>query len=412
MNNPFQLSEFVGVALGEGVIRGVLARRRGKKLELRRMVRREFAADQLAEALKAVFDELSPGRETVILIAATLPGDSCFGCELPELKGEQLRSALEFELPRRLPAIPPDYRLEYSSQPGRDGLRRYVVQVFPGAAAEPLLAALSAVGRGVDELAHPLLLLPELPVGAATRFPEMSGPFCWQDGVFQYPAADRSKVNQALSEVLGARFLLKEGEREAVLKEYLTPLTAVLFAAAPGFRRRRAGLGFLPPEFRPRRYRRMGYLAVLLGVLLVGCLALRGCDRVRSFRSEYLRLRDRAEELAERSAKLKRQLAVRDTEWKELKRVLELSPGDHQLLNKLAVLSEKLPKEAQLTSFRMAEGNFDLTLQTSQSNLDATTALRREGGFKINRLQQRRMNDSVTVITMQLTAEPAAEVQP
>ncbi len=406
MNNPFRLGDFAGITIGDGILRAARATRRGKKLLLRKTIRREFAPEQFEEAFRTLFAELALGSETVVLIAATIPGDTCFSCRLPNLKGAQLHSAIEFELPRNLPLMPENPQIQFVARPAAEGLLDATVQVFPAENARALLAALDMANCRIDEILHPLLLLPALSPESPVRLPELPGEFCWKNGAYQFADAPEKDENKELNGLLLDTFDFAGENAQNLLREFVTPLTAILFASTPGFSHRRAGLGILPEHFRPRRYRRLGYLAALLTICLIGTFAVRGFGHLHNFRVRYLELKQRAADLEDRTAKIKRQLAAKDKEFKEIKRVLDLDPGDHEILTRLATLSEKLPREAQLTNFRAADGNIDLTLTTSQSNLDAATPLRREAGYKISRLQQRRMGDTMTVITMQVSPQP------
>ena len=64
--------------------------------------------------------------------------------------------------------------------------------------------------------------------------------------------------------------------------------------------------------------------------------------------------------------------------------------------------SDLLPANVMVSSLRWSETSLDLMLQSEAENLDLPALLRRLPYWKVGQLQQRRMGDTVSMITLKL----------
>lgn len=87
--------------------------------------------------------------------------------------------------------------------------------------------------------------------------------------------------------------------------------------------------------------------------------------------------------------------------------MVSLAAGEPDVLPKLAALTSILPSNVMVSSLRWSESSVDLMLQSEADNLDLPSLFRRIPYWKIGQLQQRRMGDTVTMITLKLV--PAGE---
>ncbi|MBO5688638.1 MAG: hypothetical protein J6S73_01820, partial [Lentisphaeria bacterium] len=67
-----------------------------------------------------------------------------------------------------------------------------------------------------------------------------------------------------------------------------------------------------------------------------------------------------------------------------------------------AELSNALPNSILASNVRLNESGIDLTLHTSAEDVDLAGALRRFPAFKVGTLQNRKVSDTLTVITLRL----------
>ena len=79
------------------------------------------------------------------------------------------------------------------------------------------------------------------------------------------------------------------------------------------------------------------------------------------------------------------------------------------LLNKLYDLSLALPEDALVTQFRFNDGNCDLNIQTQNRN-DISQRLHFPY-WKVNRINQRIVSDTVVTYTISLLKQDQSEVQ-
>ena len=87
---------------------------------------------------------------------------------------------------------------------------------------------------------------------------------------------------------------------------------------------------------------------------------------------------------------------------------MNLKAGEPDVIEKLAVLTELLPSNAMVSSLRWSESSVDLMIQSEAENLDLPALLRRVPYWKVGQLQQRRMGDTVTMITLKLVPNEEA----
>ena len=123
-------------------------------------------------------------------------------------------------------------------------------------------------------------------------------------------------------------------------------------------------------------------------------------DSYRTISNELRRYNKQANDFR---AKLK----TADKESKELTRVLKLSNGEAQLLPKLADLSEALPTDVLLTGISYSDPGYTLVLQTESESVNPAQIFKNLNYWKITQVQQRRLDDSLSMITVRL--EPAGE---
>ncbi|MPN10573.1 hypothetical protein SDC9_157868 [bioreactor metagenome] len=148
-------------------------------------------------------------------------------------------------------------------------------------------------------------------------------------------------------------------------------------------------------------------VSALLVVLLLGNYLWSAVGTWRGNYLEYSRIADERDRVKAENTLLNSKLRTLDKEQRELTRVVALSAGEAEVLAKLAALTSILPSNVMVSSLRWSESSLDLMLQSEAENLDLPALLRKLPYWKIAQLQQRRMGDTVTMITLKL--QPARE---
>ncbi len=386
-------------------VRGVRMRARGRDLEVIRAAVAEHA--DIGEACGRVLEKLSPGGASWLLLGMNLEGGEVFESRLPDASQDALAGALHFEAPREVLTLPEDFLLQYvktsaADTAGEVNLRGYV---FAGKALLKLAPWLAKCRRKLDAFVYPLLALPpDLAAAAKVYMPELEKNFYWQNGMWYANGGAAAANGHEWWTFLHHDCRWPDAGADD-WREYATALTVARF----GLRKLipdpsvLAGINVLPGYLRPARYRTQLRLMALLAVLLLGVALLHGWN---SWRGGYQTYRTLADELAgtrTRVEKLRKQLKTGEKELKEVTRVAELKIGDRDCLAYLGLLSEKLPDDVLVSSFRWNDGSIDLMLQTESTELDMVSFFNRLNGFKVISASQRTNNNSgLTVATVKL----------
>lgn len=387
---------------GDGTLHGVRIQRRHKRLTVIRALEmlpdERSAADRLADLCR----KLERRRDMTLVVGAAFPGAVFFRCRMPEMPLRELASALQFEVPRQVLKLPPEWALQFTADPaGEEGMLNVGVQVTPREALNRFCDLLAELHLQADDCISPFLALPELPAESRVFMPLFEPDFYWADGSF-HPAFAGMHCNGEAVELLKKEFDFADGCRGENFHRFLPELLIARFAAAPGFRRRKAGLELLPKQLRPQRLRSQLRLAVVLLTVLLGMWLWNAGGNILSFHSEYSAITSRTAGYKSRTAEILRRMRSRDKELKEMNRVLEQNFGDRKMPVTLARIANAVPSAVLVSSFRITDTGIDLTLHTAQENLDIGPALRKVPGFKVATLQSRKVNDTLNMITVKL----------
>ncbi len=401
----FGTIEIVSIAGdADGVLHAVRIRCAGK----RKLVVAAASSEPgmlFADALSEVGRAVGVRRDRPLILAPWCANGGVFQTETPILSGNELRSALEFEVPRQLLRPPADFRIVSRVLPRGENAekQRLLVWVADNEKLEPLWVALRTLKWKVDAVTNPFLALPpDFPADAALMLPGVEPDFFWRDGMFHPVAPGRMPDRTPLARWIRNEFEFvgEEGSRADDEPFYPALLTGA------GFLRGEADSdGLIPGALRPRRLRtQLRTLAFLLSLLaLLWCVS--AIRSVAGYYEEYTGIVNRTKAAQRRTTELQRKLRSRDKEQKEMLRVLEAAAGSRDFLANLAELSAALPEDMLVSNLRINDASVDMTLQTSAENPDLGAALRKAPGFKVGTLQNRKINDTLTMIELKLVRQ-------
>ena len=398
MKTSGHFREFAVLAFDSGSVRGCRFRRRGIRYAVERPAVASIDAADPARAWREVFRQLGRGKECPLFLTGALAGGFFFRFSSIELSPRARREALLMELPQRLPVVPENCRFQFFAEKAApDGGVPVNVYAVPGDALEYLAAMLTQSGGRADEFLYPLLAVRggDPPVDLSRIDPD----FGFAEGEWRPIAANPDLT--VWEEEFKAGFLFPEDGGLRV-GEYFECLLAARLVVSPSFRQQERALAFLPSQLRPKRLRnQLGVTALLAGLLLVNYLWMAAgawhdnFERFRRIDSERARLQTE-------NAQLARRARILEKEQRELTRVVNSSAGEADVLAKLAALTSILPSNVMVSSLRWSESSLDLMLQSEAENLDLAALFRRLPYWKVSQLQQRRMGDTVTMVTVKL----------
>lgn len=355
------------------------------------------------EAIRTAIREAGGGQGCLIL-CGDVPGGGFFRCPALPVPGVSARrSALEFELPRRLTEVPADPVIQFIPADGEKNAL-WNVYAFPGSGFLSLAALLSACRKKADELIHPLLAV-------RADDPDVMLPVLEQDFVFsrgQWRAAgEEDRIPSPFwEEEFRKYFILPE---KTPIREYMECLLVMRLLMSNAFRDGERGVRVLPAPLRPKRLR-LHLAATVLLLLLLGGIHLKTVVQSAAARSkEYSTLVSERDNYRRKSSRLRTTLKKEEKENRELQRILQLEEGDRETLTRLEDLTSSLPPDMLVTSLRFNGTTADLMLQSESATANLPAALKSIRYWKIAQLQQRTMGETLTMTVLKLVPSEEAK---
>ena len=219
-----------------------------------------------------------------------------------------------------------------------------------------------------------------------------------------HPEEEGKICNKVLTGLLKKEFHIPD---ELAGKVWTTGFLSCMMLAVCMVRQERNTVGvrcfeLVPQGLRPRRLRSHLRITVFLLAAVFLLYGGRALGAVREYYGQYTKLNTSVKSLKSRTTALQRKLRAKEKDNKEKSRILEQNMDNRELLLLLAELSNALPDSILASNVRLNEGGIDLTLHTSAEDVDLAGALRRFPAFKVGTLQNRKVSDTLTVITLRL----------
>ena len=360
----------------------------------------------LPERLAALGQQLSWGRDQILLIAPSTPGAVFFKMKTATMNKKELASALEFEVPQHILRQGVPIQTEFVSVPCGEDQLELSVWSTPAAELEPLFQALTELKWKADAILSPYLALTASSSGdVAAYFPEFDPEFFWQGDAFHPVDSTQQPDNAPLLAEIREHFHFQQEADIAATKDYLPALLLGKFAMQPDFNGKHQYLEIVPRPLKPQRLRSQLRLALILGSAFVLCYLGNSFDSIRNYNREYNQLKREAASLKTKTTTLQRRMNARNKELKEMTRILDMNLEQRDLIPRLGQLSEALPDNVLVTNLRVNETSIDVTMNTAQENLDLAESLRKISGFKVGTLQNRKVSDTLTTITLKLNRQ-------
>lgn len=395
--------EFAVLAFDAASVRGCLFRRRGAQYAVERGVVETIDPNDPAQAWKQVFRQIGRGKDCPLYLTGALTGGIFFRFHSIELPQRTRREALELELPQRIPVVPEACRFQFfTGEADSEGNVPVNVYAVPGASLEHLAAMLTQAGGKADEFLYPLLAVRE--GDPPVDLPRLDPEFGFADGEWRSLRAVPDFGSWL--KLFDAEFQFPaEGGIRA--EDFFECLLVARLVSSPSFRQQEKSLVLLPSALRPRRLRNQLRVCVLLALLLVANYLWAAFGAWNENYRAFSRVAAERDRIKAENTMLNHKIRTQEKEQRELTRSVGLSAGEPEVLAKLAALTSILPSNVMVSSLRWSESSLDLMLQSEADNLDLPALLRRLPYWKIGQLQQRRMGDTVTMITLKLV--PAGE---
>ena len=380
-------------------------KRSGRKFRLLEFASSDCTADNEVEILRQVLKACNYRPDKILVFTGEIPGGIFFQYEGVTLPIKEEKAALQFELPQHLLKVPEECRCQFAGFDGETpDWRRWQVYAYPAGGMAELVKFWTMAKIKADEFIYPLFGVkndePSVRLtGIEDEFNFVGGEWVAEDNDFTIAAA-------AWRKILSDPLILPEDEQFKI-DEYLDILLVMRFMLSLEFSGNEPAIRAVPGKMRPSRFKNQLMFTLLLLAIIMGSgvwdfivARKKSYDSYRTISNELRRYNKQANDFR---AKLK----TADKESKELTRVLKLSNGEAQLLPKLADLSEALPTDVLLTGISYSDPGYTLVLQTESESVNPAQIFKNLNYWKITQVQQRRLDDSLSMITVRL--EPAGE---
>ena len=359
-------------------------------------------------ALRKALDENGGQISGCMILTGAMESGTFFTCPGAPLNVRAQKSALEFELPLHMLQVPQDCVIQFSrnlakSEGESDTLNVYA---FDSVAINHMASFLTMAKVRADEFIYPLLAIKhdDPPV----CLPEIESGFSWQHGQWVPYSGSAAECNKQWQAVLENNFEFPVG-KEFSVSDYLACLLVMRLIMTKGFASNEPSVRVMPPKLRPSRLRNQVIIMIfLLLVLGLGWGYRFGVEKYNQYQ-KYKELVTENEGIRKKINNVKAELNKANKIRKDLEKNSAVSAGDPVLLNKLYDLSLALPEDALVTQFRFNDGNCDLNIQTQNRN-DISQRLHFPY-WKVNRINQRIVSDTVVTYTISLLKQDQSEVQ-
>jgi hypothetical protein len=186
-------------------------------------------------------------------------------------------------------------------------------------------------------------------------------------------------------------------------EEFKPCLILADYALSGNFRKDKASSMELPEKLMPQRFKFLKIAAIFLAVLT---LLSGGGILARNAWGSHSRLMAVRQEKA-RVKKLIAKLKQENTKNKELdeimQKVSDAVSGQHDALQCLHFLSEKLPAHMWVTSFNSSGTQINMTIKTDRDADNVTSYIRNNPFFNTDNVRKRRNSDGSKYIYMRMT---------
>ena len=398
--------EFAVVGLSSTHVRGCVFRNRKTHFELFSHASAVLDKVDPASAWKEVFRLLSVSGDCPLFLCGALEGGYFFQTRMLALAPKAMREALSLELSQHLLGEVEEGQFQFASFPqnssgsdnGEVGVNVYSV---PGRSLEKLAAMLTQCGRKADEFFFPHLALTEK--DPPLYLPEAEEKYCFANGAWQQCNPD--SMPDAMEEwkkIFEESF--KIIPEDLVIRDFMAQLLVARLVLSPTFPTGEEGFRLLPETLRTKRLRaQLKVTAILLIlVLLNACWSFSG-DWLKDFRTHRALTKEKAA-LSEEYRSLRSRIRKEEKETKERQRLVNLKAGEHDIVGKIADITNLLPNNVLVSSLRWSDSGVDILMFSEAEDVSISELVRRGLKYwKITNIQQRNFGGASTMINLRLT---------
>jgi len=398
--NFLALNEFAAITVDAKHVYGVKLKRNGKKLLLKNMA----ALPRTDGALSRMAGELKIDSAVALVISAVVPDGQFFCCSTLELPPKELRSALQFELPRHLPVLPENCIFNAALLPDKEQMQARV-WAMPGKNLDELLFELRHNSLFPDAVIHPLQAITANMTQFAVYLPDYNGNFYWRNNGYAQCPVQKELLNQPLLAFLQQEIVVEDNVASTVFTDTMLPaLLLANYAAANEFAKSQRALNLLlPDKLRAKRYRVWLKIAAILLCLSVMNFAVLKFRTVWRNHAAVSLVENEINSLNSKSKVLQNSLNSREKKAKEMQKAVDSGLFTEEIAEDWAKFAELIPDSTLVSSIKWQNDKVNMSIQTT-SELNIPELLAQYKRYKVTVANQ---GSRGTIQQMELVLEPA-----
>lgn len=429
----FAKGEYQIVSISPASVRVCTFRKRGQKYRIVRWNSVKTANGDIAPALRQAIDDNGGQISGCMVLTGAFQSGTFFRCEGAAVSIRELRDSLEFELPLHMLTVPDNCSLQFAhmkkheepeapvaeSEGEGEGENEEAATAKPvepemlnvyAFAPDEIQNLAGIIGKAkckIDDFIYPLIgsRKEDPPV----YLPEIEPGFSWSNGEWTLLSMSNAELERVWTPLV-QEFVDLPKDKNFPIADYLANLLVLRHLSDADMASDERAIRITPVKLRPSRCRTQVYIML---ALIFAFLAGWG---YREFTVRYARyqkasaLVEELNSIKKKTSKITASVKKAEKEKADLEKLVLLSSGDPNFLQKLYDLSVCLPDASIVSGFRFTDGVANMTIQFESSTTNNNViqnALGQLTYWKIGTITTRALSETLSTATVRLN--PKAE---
>ncbi|MCF6175288.1 MAG: hypothetical protein L3J71_05945 [Victivallaceae bacterium] len=392
------------------VIYGLCLKKQGSKrlVEAIYCDKDDATEESFVERLKTAYDKLNCRDSDFIAVSGALQNATWFDLDMPDLPLPDTVEALQYELPQLFP-LPQDEMVWQCRKTASHDNSRATIRVFalPRVEWNKLLEKLESSEITADAFMTPFMVIDPILSEHNLYLPNIDENFYFERATADSCRHMRNINDKEAADILSIselRDIFITADNIQGLNEHFIPALVVAEYIFSGTRSRddaKAALP-LPPRLKPSRLKFLKIATLFTGLAALLCLtALFTVDWLEAY-GRYETLKNEISELKHQLNSTHRANTKSEKRVKIIENLLNSIPKNPKLLDILCDLSQKLPHNMWITSYRTSGQKIYITIKSSSESNNIQNKLRSSSLFNLDNFRSRRNLDGTYYIYLQL----------